>query len=94
MIIVDSRTMSGMFDEDDIQRTVVDVVQDTIRILRVINDDRTTKTITVLKIIMRVVPKRPRLLLHVKPIEKRIPRNDGTLSHESSAVKGICAVLE
>jgi hypothetical protein len=43
---------------------------------------------------MRVVPERASLVLHIELIAERIPRDNGTLSHESSSVKGIRMVLE
>ena len=94
MIIVESRKTSGDVDKEQFRRTVIDVVHKTVRILRVINDNRATKPITILKIVMRVIPERARLVLRIKLIEERISRNNGTLSHESSTIKGIRMVLE
>lgn len=51
-------------------RTIIDVIHGTVWILRIIYNERATKAVAVLKVVMGVVPERARLVRHVELIEE------------------------
>lgn len=65
-----------------------------VRIIRVINDQRATKSVAVLQLVVGVVPVGARLILSSKPILKALARFDRTLSNERNAVGPVGSVLE
>lgn len=59
-----------MSNKVDLELTVIDIVHETVWVLRVFNNNRATKAIAILKIEMRVVPERAGLVLHIEAIEE------------------------
>ena len=75
-------------------QTIIDVVQMSMRIIRVVNDQRATESIAILQLVMRVVPIGARLILSVESILKALARLNRTLSNERNAVGPVGSVLE
>ena len=63
------------------------------RVVRVVDDHRTTETITVLGRQVTVVPERARLVGDSEVVEERVPRSDRALVHECGSVRPVRPLL-
>ena len=64
------------------------------RVVRVVDNHGTTKTVTVLRGQVAVVPEGTSLIGCGEVIQERVSRGDGALVHESRAVGPVGALLE
>ena len=74
--------------------TVIDIIHAQIRVLWVVDDERATETVTVLRHVVAVVPERARLADGREVVQERVERLDGTLRDERGAVRPRRSVLE
>ena len=77
-----------------VRRTVINVVQVEVRVVRVVDDHRTTETIAVLSRQVAVVPESARLAGSREIIKEGVPGRDGALVHERGAVSPVGTGLE
>ena len=73
--------------------TIINVIQVRMRVVRVIDDHRTTETVAILGRQMTVVPERARLIRDGEVVEERVPRSDRALVHECGSVRPVRALL-
>ena len=73
--------------------TISNVIQVRMRVVRIIDDHRTTETIAVLGRQVTVVPERARLIGDGEVVEERVPRSNRALIHESRSVRPVCPFL-
>lgn len=76
------------------KRTIVNIVQVGVWVIRVINDQWATEPVAILQFVMGVVPIGSRLILGVKPILEVLARLNRTLGYERDAVSPVGSVLE
>lgn len=76
------------------RQTIINIVQMSMRIVRVIDDQWATKSVAILQFVVGVVPVGTRLIFSVEPILKLLARFNGTLSYERNAVGPVGSVLE
>ena len=64
------------------------------RVVRVVDDHRTTETITVLGRQVTVIPERASLVGNSKVVEERVPRSDRALVHEGWSIGPVSSLLK
>jgi succinyl-CoA synthetase beta subunit len=84
----------AMFVDCSEQLAIVNIIQACVRILRIINNDRATKTIAILGGIMRVVPVASSLVADIKVVQEGMAWGDGALVHEGGTIGPSSSMLE
>ncbi len=80
--------------ERDDGRLVVDVIETRVRIVRVVHNERTTETVTVLCRQVAVVPESTSLVRRGEVIQERVALRDGALVHHSRTIGPVGPLLE
>ena len=73
---------------------IVDIVEVRVRVLRIVDNHRTTQTVTVLRGQVAVVPECAGLVGGGEVVEERVARGDGALVDKGGAISPVCALLE
>jgi hypothetical protein len=72
----------------------IDIIHARIRVVRVVDDERPTETVAVLRAVVGVVPERAGLAARVERVRELLARRDGALGHECGPVRPGRVLLE